>query len=373
MRRSEKNFPLGESEVYETLRKMWKSGWLDEYSEKHFLIRLLNGDDLVRRMFNHNKCTFDGVIGYNADTFLINFNFRIKEMIKYFGEKEIVGFIRNQLSAGKKHYNQNMFFQALSEIEIIRYFLAFGNSFEKKCEYEPHVQGSKCNPEVSIEYKDGTLVNIEVKTPEFTDQLHKFDRYMPLILLNDEGRYEFENVCKKVGAYAIMPRVMKLKQFLNSAATKFEEIKDGKMVYNILFINWSYTEISPNGYYEACSLLYNNINGILKHPKIGRKLGISEDVYRKVSAVFVYQCPDEMIIYGDFRYLFASRSASFLINPYIIDTKEKKDKICRLMRFNKNDFLWDESVIVNFDVDEKHLNRKIIEQLGEVVQKNALT
>lgn len=43
------------------------------------------------------------------------------------------------------------------------------------------------------------------------------------------------------------------------------------------------------------------------------------------------------------------------------------------MRFNKNDFLWDESVIVNFDVDEKHLNRKIIEQLGEVVQKNALT
>lgn len=46
MRRSEKNFPLGESEVYETLRKMWKSGWLDEYSEKHFLIRLLNGDDL---------------------------------------------------------------------------------------------------------------------------------------------------------------------------------------------------------------------------------------------------------------------------------------------------------------------------------------
>lgn len=110
MRRSEKNFPLGESEIYETLRKMWKSGWLDEYSEKHFLIRLLNGDDLVRRMFNHNKCTFDGVIGYNADTFLINFNFRIKEMIKYFGEKEIVGFIRNQLSAGKKHYNQNMFF-----------------------------------------------------------------------------------------------------------------------------------------------------------------------------------------------------------------------------------------------------------------------
>lgn len=190
MRRSEKNFPLGESEIYETLRKMWKSGWLDEYSEKHFLIRLLNGDDLVRRMFNHNKCTFDGVIGYNADTFLINFNFRIKEMIKYFGEKEIVGFIRNQLSAGKKHYNQNMFFQALSEIEIIRYFLAFGNSFEKKCEYEPHVQGSKCNPEASIEYKDGTLVNIEVKTPEFTDQLHKFDRYMPLILLNDEGRYE---------------------------------------------------------------------------------------------------------------------------------------------------------------------------------------
>ena len=67
------------------------------------------------------------------------------------------------------------------------------------------------------------------------------------------------------------------------------------------------------------------------------------------------------------------RLPSFLINPYIIDTKEKKDKIYYLRRFNKNDFLWDESVIVNFDVDEKHLNRKIIEQLGEVVQKNALT
>lgn len=98
------------------------------------------------------------------------------------------------------------------------------------------MQGSKCNPEASIEYKDGTLVNIEVKTPEFTDQLHKFDRYMPLILLNDEGDMNLK-MFVKVGAYAIMPRVMKLKQFLNSAATKFEEIKDGKMVYNILFIN----------------------------------------------------------------------------------------------------------------------------------------
>lgn len=61
------------------------------------------------------------------------------------------------------------------------------------------MQGSKCNPEASIEYKDGTLVNIEVKTPEFTDQLHKFDRYMPLILLNDEGDMNLKMFVKSRG------------------------------------------------------------------------------------------------------------------------------------------------------------------------------
>lgn len=373
MKRSEKDFPLGDSEAYGYLKKMWERGWLDEYSEKHFLIRLLKGDDeLIRSTFNHEKYTFDDMFSYNAETFLINFNFRIQQMSAFFGEKEIIGFIRNQLSAGKKHYNQNMFFQAISEIEIIRYFLAFGNSFEKKCLYEPTVSGSKCNPEARIEYEDGTVVNIEVKTPEFTDKVSRYDRYMPLILLNDTGREKFEVACRQIGAHAIMPRVMKLKQFLNSAGTKFEEIEESENVYNILFINWSYTEIVLNGYYEACSLLYNDINGILKYPEIGYKLGIDEDVYKKVSAVFIYQCPDEMIIFGDMRYLFASRSAAFLINPYIIDTDEKKRRLYHLMRFRENDFKWDESVVINFDVEQGHFSENIVDKLGKIVEENAL-
>lgn len=373
VKRSEKEFPYGSNIAFSYLKKIWEQGWLDEYSDKHFLIRVLKNDNqFLKSLFDGSKYTYDGVYSVNCETFLINFNFRLLEMSLHFGEEKIENFIKNQLSAGKKHYNQNQFFQALSEIEVIRYFLAFGNSFEKNCVYEPTVNNSKCNPEASIRYSDGTIINIEVKTPEFTNKLNRFDRYMPLLLLNEEGRREFEKMCKYYGAYAVMPRVMKLKEFLNSAATKFEEVEDNVKVYNILFINWTYTEIRDNGYYEACSLLYNDVNGILKYPEVGKKLGVHEDVYKKISAIFVYQCPDEMMMFHDFRYLFASRSAAFLINPFVVNSENKIKEIHKLMRFQKNDFKWMKELYINFDVDEAHFDEKVLEKLGQIVVKNVL-
>ena len=47
-----------------------------------------------------------------------------------------------------------------------------------------------------------------------------------------------------------MPRVQKLKDFLNSAADKFEPV-DHVNHMNLLYINWSYSEFEEEGYQEA--------------------------------------------------------------------------------------------------------------------------
>lgn len=43
-------------------------------------------------------------------------------MSAVFGEEKIKKCIKNQLSAGKSSYDRDMFFQALSEIEILSFY-----------------------------------------------------------------------------------------------------------------------------------------------------------------------------------------------------------------------------------------------------------
>ena len=42
------------------------------------------------------------------------------------------------------------------------------------------------------------------------------------------------------------------------------------------------------------------------------------------------------------------------------------------MRFRENDFKWDESVVINFDVEQGHFSENIVDKLGKIVEENAL-
>ena len=111
--------------------------------------------------------------------------------------------------------------------------------------------------------------------------------------LNDTGISEFERICSENGCFFQRPRISKLKSFLESAITKFHIQDTGE--YNILCINWSYTDIVVNGYIEPTMLLFNKVNGIMNHKDMAGKLGISSDIYKKISAVLVFQNSVEAI------------------------------------------------------------------------------
>ena len=76
-----------------------------------------------------------------------------------------------------------------------------------------------------------------------------------------------------------------LVEFINSATKKFNYPK--KNEYNLLYINWSYSDFPSNSFLEAWSLLTNKYNGLLTHPEIGTTLPIKEpvnpDAYKKYS------------------------------------------------------------------------------------------
>lgn len=370
MKYRELPFPLEKNIVCKEIGEMWKKGWLDCYDKEHFLIRCIYGDDkFIRRIFSHEKYTYEGTLPLNADTFIMNLSVKLGGLIQFFGEEKIKHFIMEQMSAGKKHYNQNVFFQALAEVEILLYFISFGSVYEKNGEYEPRLNLGKANPEARIVYGDGIILDIEVKMPEFRDILTKADTYMPLLLLNDNGRKEFSKLCKSIGAVDKFPRVLKIKDFLNSACSKFQEIEDENH-FNILFINWTFTDISVNGYFEACSILYNDTNGILKHPNVAKSMGISEDVFKKISAVFVYEDPDEMMIFQDFRFLFASKKAALLTNPFLIKNNAQEHKIRKVMNFREGDFRWNKDLLLNFSVE--YPRKFILRKFEKIILENVL-
>lgn len=368
MKYSDMVFPLESNPICSVIGEMWKKGWLDSYERKHFLIRCILGDNnYIRQFFCNQKYTYEGRLPIQAETFVMNLSTKLGRLIDFFGEEHIKNFIINQMSAGKKHYNQNKFFQALSEVEILIYFISFGPTYTKKGQYEPPVNQGKKNPEAKISYADGTVLTIEVKMPEFQDVLQRKDTYMPLVLLNEKGRKEFSDLCTTIGEIYKSPRVLKLKEFLNSACEKFEVVEDENH-FNVLFINWTFTDIPYNGYFEACELLYNEWNGLLKYPNVAKKMGISEELFKKVSAVFVYQDPDEMMIFQDFRFLFASKKAALLTNPFLITNESQEMRLRDIMNFHYGDFRWDKDLLINFSVEHPH--KSVLRKMEKIVVDN---
>ena len=311
-------FPMDGLDLVGCISNMWQHGWFDSFSDDHFLIRAIRKQISKiewESQFIFNNCTSiytqldsNGFIRYDrfSELFIINLSARLRGMCDCFGEESIKHFVEDQLSAGKINYDENAFFQALSEIEILTFYIA--RTKWDKVIYEPPVGTNGSNPEAQFEKTIDDVkvsVNIEVKTPEFPKANVITPRVLiPAIMLSDTGRNEIVELCKRNNTRCVMPRVTKLVQFLNSASTKFKKPKGNE--YNLLYINWSYSDFPSNGFLEAWSLLTNEINGILLHPDIGTNLAfkepIHEDVYEKITAVIVYTSSLDQIMFSDFRY-----------------------------------------------------------------------
>lgn len=287
MLRSKTPFPSKfDNVICSFLKKAWEEGWLDEYSGDHFLIvaleNQLNQFTWNEQFVNNNNnsyysaITTQSKINYEAfsKNFCMNLSAKLMGMANAFGENTIKKFITDQLSAGKSNYNEDAFFQAFSEIEILTFFHR-GLDW-KEIKYEPPVDLNGANPEASftgvfystdnsppIEIK----VNIEVKTPKFPRlNSHKEKILIPAILLSDFGRKTLPKACSQNDVELISPRVNKLVDFINSATDKFDFPKENE--YNLLYINWAYCDFPSKAFLEAWSLLTNEYNGLLTHPEI---------------------------------------------------------------------------------------------------------
>lgn len=301
MLRSETIYPLKGLDLVGSLQSAWEKGWLDEYSDNHFLIRAIEKRlDKYPRMWDTASLQRIFPITKNnfQENFCLNLSGKLNRLITLFGEENIHRFFTDQLSAGKENYDEAQFFRALSEVSVLSYYALKANSGD----YEPKTNGKK-NPEARLYCKNGVTVDVEVKTPGFSDFEGIVDIVIPTVLLDNDGRKEFISFCDSHGLHGAMPRVMKIKDFLNSAAYKFEHV-DHTTHMNILYINWTLSEFEESGFQEAFSLMMHPVNGVLTHKDIGLSLGIKDDVYDKITAVIVYTESLHGLMFGDFRYVF---------------------------------------------------------------------
>ena len=404
--RHEEAFPNNVVDLGNIFIKMWTDGWLDDFSDDHFLIRALENriDNLEwkTQLISNNAVSIytpinsDGSVDYSSFScnFICNLSATFQGLIKIFGEENIKRFVIDQLSAGKNNYNKDAFFQALSEIEILRFFIS------KKpinAEYEPPVSGKKsANPEASFEYNvhigqetQHVKINVEVKTPKFPIVQEREKSFViPTILLNNQGRQEFIKICQDNEIDFLMPRVTKLVQFINSAAKKFSIPQQNE--FNLLYINWSYSDYPICSFIEAWNLLTNEKNGLLLHPEIATSLPFEEPLdpkaYDKITAIVVYSNSLEQLMFGDFRYSWQTVSDfGPRFRMYVLNSQLREDEIAKKSRllFNvtgmnpdlseKGKFKMLADPAKNASEDEKIELRYVLTKLYQIIEKDYLS
>lgn len=315
-----------------------QNGYLDSFSENHFIIRALNND-----------CTyFDNISVYSnplmseksslhiPSTFLVNFSQRLKGLSKHFGEDKILEFVENQLSAGKKNYSEAQFFRAYSEVTILSYFMIlYGDTLFEQI-YEPQLGYGKKNPEARLKFDDGVIIDIEVKTPGFPQpkKINKTKNGLlkPNVVLTDYQLNQLEKYCSKKDFDFQRPRVGKLKDFIVSACKKFENPIDEKH-FNLLFINWTYNDFPELSLEEPITLLVNDASGIIENEKVLSMLGIDEAEISKLSGIILYKDNFENLITCDFRHHFIDKSVKLICNRKF-NTKSDYDLLCEKLMVN---------------------------------------
>lgn len=341
------------------LSEINQKGLFDNYSSEHFLIKALHGKvdyfykykDLIK----NSRYFLDPL--NNAATFLMNFSIKFRDFYDSFTEREMDKFIRDQLAAGKSNYQEQQFFSAMAEVNVINFLMSFGPSRLKKAIYEPKLGANGSNPEARLIYENGITIDVEVKTPGFTNQVKGDEKgiLIPTLLLDEKERINFKKQCENRGIKFILPRVGKLKDYINHAGKKFEIPEDSNHI-NLLFINWTYTEIYNRGYLEPYSLLYNNLNGLLKNKEEALKIGIDEDALRKISAVIVYQDSFDSLIFGDFRYMWNGYNFRMLPNMLMDRELCDIDKIRNSLQMNPPKKRGDDMMPYEFVIEAKYQN-----------------
>jgi len=346
--RRDKPFPLINYTILCNFLEMaWTEGWLDEYSNDHFLIKAIENrlENFVgKNQLIENDINIQGIINTDRSintasfnlNFCINFSGRLQFLAQKFGTEKIKTFITDQMSAGKHHYKEDTFFEALSEVSILSYYAARYNW--SKAIYEPPIiEGvNKKNPEarfigsfycracdenrVATERERTVTINIEVKSPEFPHEYHENEKIViPTILLTDIGRKAIKRFCKERSLVYLDPRVLKLRDFINSAACKFVAPKDDE--FNLLYINWSYRDFPSNSFLEAWSLLTNGINGILTHPEFAASVGVIPDAMEKITAIIVYTESLEGLMFSNFLHVWQHNGVGQRFRMWVIDEK----------------------------------------------------
>ena len=322
--RSQTKYPENNDlEIFQTLKEFWESGVLDDYSEQHFLIRAINNDvSYFKELFLRRNINSISPESFPW-TFVVNLSAKINNLMHHFGNDKIQKFFKNQFAAGKNNYNENQFFEALSEFYVLAYFANFGSAELLEPTYEPHLVDSDKNPEARFVYKDGTILDIEIKTPNFPKRNLLENFIIPTCLLNEDGRNMLAGFCDSISINCRLPRVLKLKDFMNYAGEKFTDISSENHI-NLLVINWSSTDLLETELFEPTTLLCNPQNGLLRNKEVALELGISEDALNRISAIFLYMLPEGCLLFNDFRYLFATRQYKIIINPFAQNTNPDK-------------------------------------------------
>lgn len=373
MSRSGITSPLSNNFLCECINTMWNKGWLNEFSEDHFLIRAIQNDVnyfknyLQMQIVNANLFDYDKNFGLN---FAINFSNRFQRLINVFGEKDMERFTKDQLSAGKTNYCEDQFFRALSEINVLQYLSTYGPDRLKDAIYEPPIGGNGANPEARLIYFNDIIVDVEVKTPGFNVPTLSKNTIIPNILLNDTGRTELNKYCIDNDINCIWPRINKLKDFINSASDKFMHPTSNRHV-NLLFINWTYTEFLMMGYFEPCSLLLNEKNGIFLYKDIAIRMGIKEEAFEKITAIIIYQDSLNSLLFQDFRYLWSTKCFAMLPNTNLPNNLLDIDLLLQITGMNPEDKENHHFPELMFDFEKDELESKVID-INNIIAKSYL-
>ncbi len=300
------------------LLKAWEKGWFDEYSNDHFLIKTLNGEIHKFSGYENMLQISSGPFKHDLETvrnsICQSLSLSLALLEESFSEKAVKNFVVEKLSGGKANYNENQYLRALSELTVVKWFCLYTRGkYINTAIYEPRLSERR-NPEARF-IRDDVIIDVEVKTPGFIPRRNTQPKLTPIILLTEEGRKALTKKCITENVELRLPDINKLKQHLNDAASKFIEPTNDKH-FNVVYINWTYCDYPKYAYLEPYSLLMNE-NGILRNKEIGKTIGINEEVYRKITAVVVYNENIEGYVNQDLRHIWAHRTFALAINPYI--------------------------------------------------------
>lgn len=318
-----------ENETDEIIKKYEEKNYFKDYSENHFLKKSLleNNSDFLfeyKEVFDypHIKDRYDIRKDNINRYFKYHFICMLDILERKLGEKKIAEFVKNQLSAGKETFNPMTFFQALSEMLLIRYLLE--RNYKCQAIYEPSNTITGSNPEICLIDEEEIRYDIEVKTPIFKD----IDPLKKTIKLNVVSsaitRSKIKKACENRNIEFTTPDVLKLKDYIKSAAKKF--LPPNEKQVNILVVNWTFSKFREVGINEPLTLLNNPITGLLSSESY-LELGITEEEMSKISAIVFYRDNINTVAFSNFDHNIFKGKVALMLNPLncrISETLEKK-------------------------------------------------